>query len=85
MREQINQRDAEGRRHGVWEEYWSNGTLEWRVNYHHGKEHGVWEEYRSDGTLMWRAHWHHGTKKGLTKRWDSQGGIASKKYHLVIR
>jgi antitoxin component YwqK of YwqJK toxin-antitoxin module len=85
MKERINQHDAEGRHHGAWEWYYSNGTLSWRGHYHHGKSHGVWEDYRSDGTLRWRAHWHQGEQKGLVIWWDTQGRITDKTYHLVIR
>jgi antitoxin component YwqK of YwqJK toxin-antitoxin module len=83
--ERINQHDAEGRPHGVWEHYRSDGTLQWRAHYHHGKGHGAWEDYRSDGTLGWRTHWHYGVRKGLDTRRDSQGRITRKAYHLVIR
>ncbi len=85
MRELINQLDAEVRRHGLWEDYRSDGTVYWRGHYHHGKWHGVWGWYRSDGTLAWREHWHHGVRKGLETGWDSPGRIASKRYHLVIK
>jgi antitoxin component YwqK of YwqJK toxin-antitoxin module len=85
MKELINQRDAEGRRHGLWEGYYSDGTLRWREHWHHGRPHGLWEGYWPDGTLGWRGNYHHGVKKGLAKVWDSQGGITGKRYHLVIR
>jgi antitoxin component YwqK of YwqJK toxin-antitoxin module len=85
MKELINQRDAEGRLHGVWEDYYSNGTLSWRVHWHHGKQHGVWEWYWDNGTLGGRKHWHHGEQKGLDIQWDYQGRITDKAYHLVIR
>jgi antitoxin component YwqK of YwqJK toxin-antitoxin module len=85
MKELINQRDAEGRPHGVWERYHSDGTLWWREHWHHGKRHGVWEWYRPDGTLGRRDHWHHGVKRGLETWWNSQGGITGKRYRLVIR
>ncbi len=85
MKEQMNQRDAEGRRHGLWEDYRSDGTVQWRGHYHHGKQHGLWEWYRSDGTLRWREHLHHGVKKGLETEWDTQGRITDKWYHLVIK
>ena len=85
MRSKITGFDTEGRRHGLWESYYSDGTLGIRRHYHHGTLHGVWEWYRSDGTLRWREHWHHGEQKGLDIRWDTQGGITDKAYNLVIR
>jgi hypothetical protein len=85
MRELINQRDAEGRRHGVWEIYRPDGTLWLRGHWHHGRPHGVWEYYRPDVTLWRREKWHHAVKKGLATCRDYQGGITDKAYHLVIR
>jgi antitoxin component YwqK of YwqJK toxin-antitoxin module len=85
MKELINQHDLEGRPHGLWEDYWRNGTLWYRGHWHHGRRHGVWERYHSDGTLWWEEKWHHGVRKGLATLWDFQGRIDSKKYHLVIR
>ena len=85
MKELINQLDAEGRHHGVWESYRPDVTLGWRSHWHHGKGHGVWEWYYSNGTLQWRAHWHHGEQKGRETWWDSQGRITHKEYHLLIR
>jgi antitoxin component YwqK of YwqJK toxin-antitoxin module len=81
----INQHDAEGRPHGVWEDYRSDGTPWRRAHYHHGRRHGVWECYRPDGKLAGRVHYHHGVRKGLETGWDTQGGIKDKAYHLVIR
>ena len=85
MKERINQLDAEGREHGVWEDYRSDGTLWRRVHWHHGRPHGLLEWYWFNGTLRRRGHWHHGVIKGLETEWDSRGGITDKTYHLVIR
>ena len=86
MKKLINQRDAEGRPHGVWEGYYySDGTLGWREHYHHGKEHGVWEDYYRNGILWLRAHYQHGVRRGLETVYDRQSRITDKTYHLVIR
>ena len=85
MKELINQHDAEGRPHGLWEYYYPDGTLWWRAHWHHGKGHGVWEGYWHDGTLRWREHWHYGEKRGIEKWWNKQGVISVKSYHLVIK
>ena len=85
MKERINQRDAEGRCHGVWEWYYSDGTLRWKEHWHHGKLHGVSEVYYSNGTLEWRRHYRHGVRRGLETVYDRQSRIKHKAYHLVIR
>jgi len=51
MTETINQYDSQGRLHGVWELYWSDGTLWWRENWLHGKPHGLSEWCYSNDTL----------------------------------
>jgi antitoxin component YwqK of YwqJK toxin-antitoxin module len=60
----INQTDPEGRSHGVWEDYYTDGTLWWRTHYRHGKEHGVREGYCKDGTLVLREQHLHGKRHG---------------------
>lgn len=32
-----SQTDAQGRPHGVWEDYFTDDTLDWRPHYHHGE------------------------------------------------
>jgi antitoxin component YwqK of YwqJK toxin-antitoxin module len=81
----INQRDSQGRRHGVWESYRSDGTLYWRVHYHHGNKYGVCEHYYQKGTLCWRANFYHDTPKGKHELYTTPGIISLKGYHLIIR
>ena len=52
-----NQRDSEGRPHGVWEGYWPNGTLWRRRHYMHGKPHGLWETYHENGAPSWKEYY----------------------------
>jgi antitoxin component YwqK of YwqJK toxin-antitoxin module len=81
----INQRDAEGRLHGLWEDYRSDDTLWRRVHYHHDKQHGVWEDYHTDGQLRFETHYLHGVIKGIGTGFDARGRCISKQYNLVIR
>ena len=46
-----NQLNKEGKRHGYWEHYTSNGKLWAKGNYKGGKEHGYWESNWVDGKL----------------------------------
>ena len=41
----INQRDEQGRPHGPWEVYWSDGQLWRKGEYKHGRNYGLWEYY----------------------------------------
>jgi hypothetical protein len=38
-----NQKDPEGRSHGVWEDYLEDGTLWWRGHYRHGEKYSLFE------------------------------------------
>ena len=79
----INQFDARGRRHGVWENHRENGTLRWREHYLHGEQHGSSEGYWSDGTHWWRRHYLHGELRGF---WEwYRGHLYVKTYYLRIK
>jgi hypothetical protein len=47
----INQRDSQNRPHGVWEHYWRDGTLQWRVRFLHGNQYGL-ESYNGRVTAF---------------------------------
>jgi antitoxin component YwqK of YwqJK toxin-antitoxin module len=51
MKPQIIQRDSQGRRRGVWEDYWLDGSPKWKGHSLHGQKDRIWEYYYSDGTL----------------------------------
>jgi hypothetical protein len=80
MKQKPNQRDSEGRLHGVWEIYRSDDTLSWRGHYHHGQRHGLWEDYRSDGTLWRRGHYHHGKEHCLWESYYSDGTLCQRRH-----
>lgn len=42
---QINQHDANGKRHGVWKKYFSNKRIRYSGNFAHGKEVGTFKFY----------------------------------------
>jgi hypothetical protein len=52
----VNRHDLEGRRHGVWEWYRSDGTLWCKYNYQNGTLRGVGGWYRSDGTPYFKKY-----------------------------
>jgi len=60
---QINQYTHDGKKTGIWEEYWSNGNLYSKGSYINDKKDGIWEEYWSNGQLM---------SKGLYKNGNEQ-------------
>ncbi|MFW5832318.1 MAG: toxin-antitoxin system YwqK family antitoxin [Prolixibacteraceae bacterium] len=46
---QINQTDAEGRRHGLWKKQYPNGRLMYEGCFRHGKPVGEWKRYHEGG------------------------------------
>jgi antitoxin component YwqK of YwqJK toxin-antitoxin module len=80
--EQINQRDSQGRFHGLWKFYYTNDILRVRYDYHHGMLHGLSVGYRYDGSLWWKERFDNGIRRGLEKNIQL---FPYKTYHLVIR
>jgi antitoxin component YwqK of YwqJK toxin-antitoxin module len=50
MTEQVNQRDTQGKPHGIWKYYYLDGTLWWKAHWHHGKVDRLQESYWTNGT-----------------------------------
>jgi antitoxin component YwqK of YwqJK toxin-antitoxin module len=74
-----------GKVHGVYEDYYFNGTLELRAHYHHGKLHGVYEEYYNNGAFRWIRRFRYGNLEGLEKKTTSYRRPVHKSYQLIIR
>lgn len=49
---QTNQVDSQGRKHGVWEEFYQNGTVKYRGEFSHGQPVGEMKRYYDDGSLQ---------------------------------
>jgi antitoxin component YwqK of YwqJK toxin-antitoxin module len=66
-RKLVNKRNSQGERHGLWEDYYDNGQLYWKCNYHNGKYHGLLESYHSNGQLYWKGNLKNDKEIGLWK------------------
>jgi antitoxin component YwqK of YwqJK toxin-antitoxin module len=84
MTDTINQHDSQGEQHGLWENYWPDGTLWWKGHYHHGKLHGLSERYYKNGTIVWRYRFLYGKVHGLSENY-SHGTPDNKRYYLNIK
>ena len=51
----INQRDSEGRRHGVWTGL--HADIIWKGRFHHGKLNGLLEWYSKYGIAYIKTHY----------------------------
>jgi antitoxin component YwqK of YwqJK toxin-antitoxin module len=47
----INQYDSEGRKQGLWMEYWGNGKIYSKGSYINDVQDGYWEWYHDNGKL----------------------------------
>lgn len=52
-------------RHGQLEDYYENGSLEYKLNYKNGKRHGFCEHYFWDGQTWWKGEYKNGKERGL--------------------
>ena len=63
----------EGKKDGLWEEYWDNGQLVYKGHYKDGKKDGLWEEYDEYGKRS-RGNYKDGKKDGLwVSSYDENG------------
>lgn len=54
---QSNQHNAQGQRHGPWEEYHDNGILKYRGTYYNGFRNEAWEIYYDNGELHFKGNY----------------------------
>jgi antitoxin component YwqK of YwqJK toxin-antitoxin module len=68
------QYDENGKKTGVWEEYYENGQLKTSYHYLHGEKHGVFKSYYEDGTLwMHMDKFVNGKREGQWKSYHENG------------
>jgi antitoxin component YwqK of YwqJK toxin-antitoxin module len=65
MRKDITHYNKQGKAHGYWEDYYSNGNVFYKGYYHNGKRHGYWEFYNFDGFLTQKGNYDNGDRIGL--------------------
>jgi antitoxin component YwqK of YwqJK toxin-antitoxin module len=68
-----NKYDFNGRRDGLWEEYFANGHLHYQGKYINGLYDGEWVKYDTDGSLLFKGHYKKGLIIGFWEWYD--GGI----------
>lgn len=68
------QYDQNGKKTGVWEEYYKNGQLKNSYHYVNGEKHGVFKQYYEDGTLwMHMDKFVNGKREGQWKSYHENG------------
>lgn len=73
--------DMQGRRHGKFYSFYSDGTLWGYGEFKHGKKHGEWVHYRVSGDKIGRHLYHKGERVGKWTIHDKYGNlVATKEY-----
>lgn len=67
----------EGKKHGIWTTYYSNGILREKRRYHHGSKEGEHLRYWPDGKLRSQYHLKNDVYEGNNKEWNSAGTLIS--------
>ena len=67
MSKKNNQLNAKGKRHELWELYYSNGI--------NNKRHGYFEFYYSNGNMAFKGSYNHGKEIGYWEVYNENGDI----------
>ncbi len=63
----------DGRKHGPYKHWYSNGQLMQHFHYHHDKEHGLQQAWWPNGQLMTAGESVHGKRYKAFSYWDMAG------------
>jgi uncharacterized protein len=74
----INQYDIDGNKTGYWEEYFSNGELDFKGSYKNGLRDGYWVEYYSSGNLWFKGSYKDDLRDGYWEWYHNNGKLHSK-------
>ena len=66
-----------GKKHGVWSEYYVNGSLKTKGTYQMGNKHGEWVECKKDGRISSVENYKHGKKNGIWRGYHANGKLMS--------
>ena len=59
------QRNSVGQREGIWEWFYDDGNIKWRIPYKEGKMDGIEERFDKQGNIRWRIPYVEGRRMGL--------------------
>jgi antitoxin component YwqK of YwqJK toxin-antitoxin module len=72
---QINQYTHDGKKTGIWEEYFPNGQLSSKGLYENNKKTGVWESYHYNGQLESKGLYKDGNRDGIWESYHDNGKL----------
>jgi len=62
-----------GKKHGLYESWYSNGQKSDQINYQNGKFHGLYESWYKNGQKYDQLNYQNGEKHGLYESWYENG------------
>lgn len=75
-------RNEQGKAHGLWETYWTNGNLNYKGNYTNGLQNGYCEQYYYDyETICYQGNFINGFQYGYYISYWKSGIIMTNEYH----
>ena len=69
------QRNSKGQLEGLWEYFWENGKIHWRISYKEGKRDGIQESFFKNGNIHHRTPYKEDKRDGTQNFYDEQGNI----------
>jgi len=67
--------DGDGKKHGVFREWWPSGKPKIEARYEHGVQHGPTVIYHEDGTKKEAGNYAKGLRRGQWKEWYPDGKL----------
>jgi antitoxin component YwqK of YwqJK toxin-antitoxin module len=69
------QKNSVGQQEGIWEWFYADGNIRWRIPYKDGKEDGIEEWFYENGIIRYRTSYKEGNLDGIEEEFDEQGNI----------
>lgn len=69
------QKNSKGQQEGIWEFFYENGNIQWRIPYKEGEIDGIREWFYENGNISWRTPYKEGNEDGIEELFDKQGNI----------
>jgi antitoxin component YwqK of YwqJK toxin-antitoxin module len=67
------QKNSKGQREGIWEIFWENGNIQWRIPYKEDERDGIVEWFYPNGNMHWRISYKDDRKDGIEECFDERG------------
>lgn len=74
--------NKDGHKHGLYEDWHTNGELKIRANYKDGQRHGLFEFWYDNGQRFIKSNYKDGRIHGLYEAWNGYGEQTEKQYYI---